>query len=804
MRINRIVTVSILVVMALVMTFAPASAQEEALPVLILPVDQAQFLPGAYFDFRIEVQNVDELPENFSVTINGTPAEEFFGTEGTEESWQFGGDVTEVIADGVPADTYELEQLAGEYYNSQFGVIAIEVDGETVTGTLSGETFNLVQVEGDAVAFEVEGGAADGQILTFGFSSEDSSLTGFTVAGQDFGILTELPTPVASIIWRQLQAPEAGEYIVEVTANGTTETVTWTVRDLGEGGGAQNVILFIADGMTVAQITAARIASRGINEGLVNDHFNMDEAEYIGLAQTSSVDSLMADSANTASALNTGHIGMVNATGSYADTSPDTLDDPRVETFGEMLKRTRGYAVGVVTTADFSDATPAAVWAYGRNRSDFNRAAYVSQALEFGAEVYLGGGIRRLLPRSAEGSRRSDDRDMIAEFEAAGYTYVTSQSELDAAVADAPEKLLGLFHPSDMNVWLDRNVYTDNLGDFTDQPGLPGMTLAALEVLKQNENGFYLQVEAASVDKQMHPLDQERALSDLIEFDMAIGAAMEWVEQNAPDTLIVITADHGHGYDVYGTVDVTEFNEGETDLERREAIRVYGAADYPTYTDEDGDGFPNWEADIVFAGTVNNGPDRTENFQVSPSSRVPAIQNEDGVYVDNPEDDPNGIAQQGNLDPASSTGVHTLQDVPVFAMGPGAAAFGGVYHQREVFFGMAAAIGLDLSETIGEGNSGGDATPSAPAATEDALPTGEATATDEAAATDEVVVTDEMMPTEEAGEATPTEETTPEEPAATEEATAGVLSAGIAGNIGSMALLLFGLVGGFLLGRRRK
>jgi hypothetical protein len=81
--------------------------------------------------------------------------------------------------------------------------------------------------------------------------------------------------------------------------------------------------------------------------------------------------------------------------------------------------------------------------------------------------------------------------------------------------------------------------------------------------------------------------------------------------------------------------------------------------------------------------------------------RSPAITNDEGLAVDNPEDDPNGILLQGNLDPRNGSGVHTLQDVPVFAEGPGAEAFMGLYHQREIFFGMAAAIGLDPSAEDG-------------------------------------------------------------------------------------------------------
>jgi hypothetical protein len=67
----------------------------------------------------------------------------------------------------------------------------------------------------------------------------------------------------------------------------------------------------------------------------------------------------------------------------------------------------------------------------------------------------------------------------------------------------------------------------------------------------------------------------------------------------------------------------------------------------------------------------------------------------DGNYIDNPDDDPNGIMMTGNLPLDSSTGVHTLQDVPVFAAGPGADFFGMVMNNTDIFFGMAYALGLD-------------------------------------------------------------------------------------------------------------
>lgn len=702
MRFARVLGIAMLSTL-LTMVFMPAIAQEETLPILILPINNASFLPGAKFDFRVEV-HTRNLPDNFAVTLDGTPAAEFFGAEGTMEDWEFGGRVTRFNGDGVAAEDFALDSVAGEYYLRDESPLTVEVADGVATLTDGTDTSTLVETD-TVGTYTLTEGAMDGETVVLGFNA-DGVLTGLSIGETNYGRVSgsSFPTQSSSVVWRDVTLSEMGDVTVEVTAGGTTESVVWDVRTPAAGT-ARNVILFIADGMTVPLITAAR-AARGISEGLPTNPLAMDTFKTIGTASTSSVDSLMADSANTASALNTGHIGSVNATGIYADTSPNRLDDPKVETLAEMLRRTRGMSIGIVATSDYSDATPAAVWAHGRDRSDANRAVYALSPLDGGLlpEVIMGGGARRLLPQSAEGSRRTDDRDGFAEYEAAGYTIVTSATELFEALAagTAPERILGVFVPNDLNVWLDRNVYTDNLGDFTDQPGLVDMTLGALEVLNTNENGFYLQVEAASVDKQIHPLDQERALSDLIEFDQAVAAAIAWAEENAPDTLIIVTADHGHGYDVYGTVKVEQFNAADNDADRRAAIDVYNAAGYPTYTDENGDGFPEWDATVTFAGVVNNHPDYTENFQVSEVSRVPAIAGEGGIIGDNPDDDANGIFLSGNLDLASNSGVHTLQDVPVFAMGPGAECFGGHYHQREVFFCMAGGIGLDVTAEDGK------------------------------------------------------------------------------------------------------
>jgi alkaline phosphatase len=590
----------VLIAALLAPAFGITRAQDEAPEVLILPINGAQFLSGAYFDFRIEI-HAQQMPVDFAVTINGQAAESVFGSGWTMDSWE--------IKDG--------------------------------------------------------GGALS-----------------------------------HSATMRWVRAPDPGEYGVEVTAGGQTHSVTWIVREPITERNARNVILFIADGGSIASYTAARLVSRGMEQGTYNDRLSFESFEEIGFLSTSGIDSIITDSANSASAYNTGHKTAANATGVYPDTSVDTLDDPRTEKFASLVKRLRDMAVGVVTNTELTDATPTAVWAYGRDRSSVSQIDYAAQLLDEGIllDVLMGGGRDYFIPQSVDGSDRNDDRDLLAELEAAGYTIATTSDELQAAVEGNPRYLFGVFNSGNMDSWLDRHVYTENSADFPNQPGLDEMTVAALEVLNRNPNGFYLQVEAGRVDKELHDMDFDRALAEVIEFDRAIAAAVEWAAVNAPDTLIIVTSDHAHGYEVYGTVNVEAFNEADTEYEKLGAIGMYGNAGFPTYEDADGDFYPDsWTPSIALAQGKVDHPPYTEDFQVSPAPRLSSLLTEDGLNVDNPDDDPDGIEMTGNLPNGFTVSGHTLQDVPVYATGPGSSCLGRVQENIEVFFCMAAAIGLDPS-----------------------------------------------------------------------------------------------------------
>jgi len=152
----------------------------------------------------------------------------------------------------------------------------------------------------------------------------------------------------------------------------------------------------------------------------------------------------------------------------------------------------------------------------------------------------------------ATGSKRKDDKDYIKLFQDAGYKLATDKSELEKAVGS--DKILGLFHPGNMDYALDRmQLKKGTVDKFPNQPGLVEMTKVALDNLSRNPEGFFLMVEGACIDKASHPLDMERAVFDTIEFVQADALAREFQAKNS-DTLIVVTGDHMHGVSIVGTI----------------------------------------------------------------------------------------------------------------------------------------------------------------------------------------------------------------------------------------------------------
>ena len=143
----------------------------------------------------------------------------------------------------------------------------------------------------------------------------------------------------------------------EIRAGATS--VTWTVYATGPRK-AKNVILFIGDGMSPAHRTAARLLSKGISQGKSLGKLAIDDMPHMALVATAGSDSIITDSANSASAYASGHKSAVNAMGVYADRTANPFDDPKVEPISAKLAKRHNLAVGIVTNTEIEDATPAA------------------------------------------------------------------------------------------------------------------------------------------------------------------------------------------------------------------------------------------------------------------------------------------------------------------------------------------------------------------------------------------------------------------------------------------------------------
>src|ERR1044072_6355254 len=323
-----------------------------------------------------------------------------------------------------------------------------------------------------------------------------------------------------SAYWiRGVTLGKPGKYTVEATAGDKRAHVTWEVFDANGGPKAKNVILFIGDGMSVAHRTAARILSKGLKEGRYGGELAIDDMPHMALVSTSGTDSVVTDSANSMSAYTTGHKTCVNAMGVYCARNKSNLDHPRVETIAELVKRVRGMSVGVVTTTEIEDATPAAMVAHNRLRADYNNI--VKDFFAAQPDVIMGGGTPNFLAKSTPGSKRTDEEDYIRKFEDAGYAYVTTRTEL-AAPRGNKNKLLGLFNPVNIDGALDRFfLKKGSVSKYPDQPDLPDQFRASLDILSKNENGFVLMVESGRIDKYSHSLDWERAVYDTIMLDNA-------------------------------------------------------------------------------------------------------------------------------------------------------------------------------------------------------------------------------------------------------------------------------------------
>ena len=458
----------------------------------------------------------------------------------------------------------------------------------------------------------------------------------------------------------------------------------------------KNIVLYIGDAMGTAYRDASRIVAQStanrFREGWFDDLQQMDKMPVTGMSMTYSLDTIVPDSANTASAWSNGNKTINGALNVFPDnddfrydasttatqqaTKQYALDNPRVETLWQYLKRRYGYKTGIVSTADITDATPAGEGAHTITRNLLNDVArqYVDGTITPGTQfdVIMGGGLEHFNARTAANS--GDTRNFITELQSAGFTYVANRTQLNAVSdTNAPGKLLGLFRTGNMNVAYDKlNLPRPSdepmpaFGGFPDQPFLDEMATKAINTLRKDNAPYILMVEGASIDKQSHPNYAVGQVWDTIEFDKAVGVGrtiLNATPASRANNLVIVTADHDQSMSIVGVVDTTvpsviqnviatlpypNGNRSAADGQIGIANAVGETSGFPNYEDANGDRYP----------------ENTNRYRLKVGYR---------------------------------TGNHTGSSVPVTAEGAGALLFFGYYDQTDLFFKMAKSLTLNTT-----------------------------------------------------------------------------------------------------------
>ena len=223
------------------------------------------------------------------------------------------------------------------------------------------------------------------------------------------------------------------------------------------------------------------------------------------------------------------------------------------------LAKSAGKSTGVVSSVQISHATPAAFAAHNISRNNY--AEIGREMIEDGlCDVILGAGHPMF---DNDGRYRAPTSDKAFQyvggpetyFKAAtgrtGYQWIESKADFEklarGELALEKAKVLGV---AQVHNTLQFNRGGEGMGNLVPNvPDLPTMSLAALEVLRRNERGFFLMIEGGAVDWAAHVNDTARIIEEQIDFNRAVRAVVAWIERNGgfEQNLLIVTTDHGNG-----------------------------------------------------------------------------------------------------------------------------------------------------------------------------------------------------------------------------------------------------------------
>ncbi|KAL4991096.1 alkaline-phosphatase-like protein [Aspergillus falconensis] len=312
----------------------------------------------------------------------------------------------------------------------------------------------------------------------------------------------------------------------------------------GPGGkptGKRNLIFMVSDGMGPTSVTMTR-SFKQLTQRLPADEVLVLDKHILGTSRTRSSSSLVTDSAAGATAFSCGLKSYNGAISVLPDHSP----------CGTVLEAASlaGYKTGLVVTTRVTDATPACFASHANLRQYEDQIAEQEigeHPLGRVVDLIMGGGRCHFLPNTTDGSCRGDDRDLVAVAKEKGFSYINDRKGFDSLNGGTEAKLplLGLFAEMDIPYELDRRVQEDVY------PSLEEMARTALKTLSQatenSEQGFFLMIEGSRIDHAGHGNDPAAQVNEVLAYDKAFAAVLEFINEDSTPGILVATSDHETG-----------------------------------------------------------------------------------------------------------------------------------------------------------------------------------------------------------------------------------------------------------------
>jgi alkaline phosphatase len=309
------------------------------------------------------------------------------------------------------------------------------------------------------------------------------------------------------------------------------------------------VFFFLGDGMASSQIQATEAYLTTMNGGSAmlaadllkpENRLNMSKMPVAGMQTTYDSFALMTDSASSATAFACGLKTLSGVIG---------MDETKTTSYKSIaqLAHERGYKVGILSSVSLDHATPAAYYASVSNRGYMNNIA--TQLANTGYEFFGGGGLAK--PTADLSGSGDTDNDVWALLATNGYEVLNTRADILALKETPRDKVVCI------NPWLqDASAMPYDIDRPDTNLSLAEMTEVAIENLyssKRNgwrkgmDNGFFIMVEGGKIDWACHANDAMATIGDMLDFDNAVGVALDFYNKHPRETLIVVTGDHETG-----------------------------------------------------------------------------------------------------------------------------------------------------------------------------------------------------------------------------------------------------------------